>query len=275
MQPTETRVGTTTTPERSTEPRAADWIIRLFGGGAPLGFQAGDANLYRYVKNGPTNATDASGLQANGPAVVVGTASDNVRATWQIDLDRLAFMALAGGSRARRWGTRPQQLLYWSCPTLGIGNLLPHPPHRESRYDVTSGRRFTACITTSREIVGVTGAGPCVGLILVPPRPAAGGVPDNTYAFHFTANDNPVATLESIGRTPAQWAGYTAVLCGAHISGTRDVDLTAAHTLSMVFTALEVKQISVRAYVAAPNVHVDGLGNIYWTTPLATSLTGY
>jgi hypothetical protein len=30
-------------------------------GGIPLGFEAGDANLYRYVKNAPTNATDPSG----------------------------------------------------------------------------------------------------------------------------------------------------------------------------------------------------------------------
>ena len=28
----------------------------------PLGFEAGDANLYRYVGNGPTNWTDPSGL---------------------------------------------------------------------------------------------------------------------------------------------------------------------------------------------------------------------
>lgn len=29
----------------------------------PLGFEAGDSNLYRYVGNGPTNATDPSGLR--------------------------------------------------------------------------------------------------------------------------------------------------------------------------------------------------------------------
>jgi len=28
----------------------------------PIGFGGGDANLYRYVSNGPTNATDPSGL---------------------------------------------------------------------------------------------------------------------------------------------------------------------------------------------------------------------
>jgi hypothetical protein len=31
-------------------------------GGRPLGFEAGDANLYRYVNNSPTNQTDPSGL---------------------------------------------------------------------------------------------------------------------------------------------------------------------------------------------------------------------
>jgi len=43
----------------------------MSGGGAdpfqdyePLGFEAGDANLYRYVRNSPTNATDPSGLTA-------------------------------------------------------------------------------------------------------------------------------------------------------------------------------------------------------------------
>jgi len=37
-----------------------------FIGQDPIGFDAGDANLYRYVGNGPTNATDPSGLQAGG-----------------------------------------------------------------------------------------------------------------------------------------------------------------------------------------------------------------
>jgi len=32
----------------------------------PIGFDAGDANLYRYVGNHPTNATDPSGLQEPG-----------------------------------------------------------------------------------------------------------------------------------------------------------------------------------------------------------------
>ncbi len=36
---------------------------RTLGGADPLGFAAGDANLYRYVGNDPTNATDPTGLE--------------------------------------------------------------------------------------------------------------------------------------------------------------------------------------------------------------------
>jgi hypothetical protein len=34
----------------------------LFDNYDPLGFEAGDANLYRYLGNSPTNATDPTGL---------------------------------------------------------------------------------------------------------------------------------------------------------------------------------------------------------------------
>jgi hypothetical protein len=37
--------------------------LRLLGGADPLGFAAGDANLYRYVGNDPTDEIDPTGLQ--------------------------------------------------------------------------------------------------------------------------------------------------------------------------------------------------------------------
>ena len=40
------------------DPNLGKWISQ-----DPIGFAAGDANLYRYVGNGPTNATDPSGLE--------------------------------------------------------------------------------------------------------------------------------------------------------------------------------------------------------------------
>jgi RHS repeat-associated protein len=44
------------------DPKTGRWTTQ-----DPLGFGAGDSNLYRYVGNGPTNDTDPSGLQASGP----------------------------------------------------------------------------------------------------------------------------------------------------------------------------------------------------------------
>ena len=37
---------------------------RVLCGADPLGFAAGDANLYRYVGNDPPDLTDPTGLQA-------------------------------------------------------------------------------------------------------------------------------------------------------------------------------------------------------------------
>ncbi len=45
--------------------RYYDAATGRFLGEDPAGYAAGDANLYRYVGNGPTNATDPSGLQAS------------------------------------------------------------------------------------------------------------------------------------------------------------------------------------------------------------------
>jgi RHS repeat-associated protein len=46
---------------RHYDPAAGRWTQE-----DPIGFAAGDANLYRYVGNGPTNASDPSGLQILG-----------------------------------------------------------------------------------------------------------------------------------------------------------------------------------------------------------------
>ena len=43
------------------DPQTGRWLSQ-----DPIGFAAGDENLYRYVGNGPTNATDPSGLQGVG-----------------------------------------------------------------------------------------------------------------------------------------------------------------------------------------------------------------
>lgn len=61
-------VSTTTTRQAGDRDRNKDSVaipahIRQIFGNSPLGFNAGDANLYRYVGNDATNNTDPSGLQ--------------------------------------------------------------------------------------------------------------------------------------------------------------------------------------------------------------------
>jgi hypothetical protein len=48
--------------DRGLEAPDVEWIRRIVGHRGPLGYQAGDTNLYRYVHNSPTNFTDPSGL---------------------------------------------------------------------------------------------------------------------------------------------------------------------------------------------------------------------
>jgi hypothetical protein len=47
--------------QRGTPPNAWDTTL------APLGFEGGDVNLYRYVRNSPTNLTDPTGLAPSRP----------------------------------------------------------------------------------------------------------------------------------------------------------------------------------------------------------------
>jgi uncharacterized protein RhaS with RHS repeats len=54
------------------DPKAARWLSQ-----DPIGFDAGDPNLYRYVGNEPTNETDRSGLEASAtdPAALFNPSS--------------------------------------------------------------------------------------------------------------------------------------------------------------------------------------------------------
>jgi hypothetical protein len=70
MEAQQTSCSRTTLPASNSDPVPAAWILRLFGDRRPLGFQAGDDNLYRYVQNQPVNSTDPSGLRVLSISVV-------------------------------------------------------------------------------------------------------------------------------------------------------------------------------------------------------------
>jgi hypothetical protein len=63
----------------------------------PLGFDAGDSNLYRYVNNAPTNATDPSGLQQQGTSSAGAKAPSASQQGLMMELAISEFAAGRGG----------------------------------------------------------------------------------------------------------------------------------------------------------------------------------
>src|SRR5262249_53059688 len=58
--------------------RSYDYALGRWVSEDPLGYAAGDANLYRYVGNNPVNVTDPSGEECNFSLVQLGEAAQEV-----------------------------------------------------------------------------------------------------------------------------------------------------------------------------------------------------
>lgn len=111
--------------------------LGTLAGANPLGFAAGDTNLYRYVGNSPTNFTDPDGLQKQKKPLPPNG-----------DANRPYPFPIPD-----KTGKRP-------VPVFAPTNSDPHDPgHKVSVPKLPPGG-----------IIGVTGADPCVGLIFVPPK---------------------------------------------------------------------------------------------------------
>lgn len=76
----------------------------------PIGYAGGDSNLYAYVANSPTNATDPSGLCAAGAVVGAATAMARKKGFWGVVKGAvtgcLGDMALGGLAKAFGFGKR-------------------------------------------------------------------------------------------------------------------------------------------------------------------------
>lgn len=89
----------------------------------PIGFEAGDANLYRYVGNTPTTLTDPSGLQPPSIGAPTGNEPEFTQEPWFYEYDRLRQLRLhyrnqggdipfSEGSRLAALESRVQQELF-------------------------------------------------------------------------------------------------------------------------------------------------------------------
>jgi RHS repeat-associated protein len=88
--------------------RYYDATTRRWMGQDPLGFDAGDSNLYRYVNNQPTGATDPSGFQGIGNREVAGVNMDarykKEHPNWKYDTcgGPGTLIIIAGGNKQDR-----------------------------------------------------------------------------------------------------------------------------------------------------------------------------
>ncbi len=230
----------------------------------PKGFDAGDSNLYRDVGNNPTNKIDPSGLE--GVKANVTSGKNEEAGFWRV------FNALA-------YNCPKRSTLLKDCMRLKPKDL-PEPP---KGFVIVGVGQCDHKIWKPQDkvLLGPRGAGPCVGLILIPPKPGAGEEQKDFYAFHFGSGCDPVATIVKLGGCKAgtftdKYKGYRAVVCGAQPSpNDNDGDEQIRWTLNYTFLILRDNGIKDCQYIPGPNALVDKDGKVYWDVPAGLNLEGY
>jgi len=123
----------------------------------PIGFAAGDANLYRYVGNGPTNATDPSGLKGFWNSVI-----DNSKVGWAFTSTLVseftsnaygAGKAIVNGDAGRHLGDRSVKLSFNESGDQFDGDLADW-----GRFSMNLAQEMTGANAIAEGAVGVDAA---------------------------------------------------------------------------------------------------------------------
>jgi len=158
----------------------------------PLGFEAGDENLYRYVGNSPTNATDPDGLQINPVQSIPSLPGRDNTVHNQIQMDKLTNTA------------GKQELQGVIGPPLVIGAI--YAPGLVIRLLSSPGGRLGAGVATGGAGAGAANNGNRLPVTTRPPsfRGGQGGAPVAPPAVPanpgkpFPCNAQPGQTLTNI-----------------------------------------------------------------------------
>ena len=170
----------------------------------PMGFNAGDANLYRYVGNETPNATDPSGLDLARdlpptgrpkPPKPEGKPGDVIQIRPQGDLGYLIDLFESAIVLSK-----PSQ-------TAGIpsANTRPLPPNLSLGTGVNGSHYQFYNKPKPGQYVGSGGAFTCIGVIILRPDGSCG-------VFHFSTGDMVRPTLLQYGWPP----GSTAIVFGGN-----------------------------------------------------------
>ncbi|GEM_PF-2594638 len=160
----------------------------------PLGFDAGDANLYRYVGNNPPNATDPSGLD------VYGIPWDGM---WPPSPPKPSPPFPAAGAAqpgpinnvpGENWTwaglifdphTKPEIVAHYPFDQAIAPTSVPRP----TTIGVPGGQhQFFPATLAPGTLVGTGGCETCIAVIIHTPG-------HGTAVFHFTTGNNVAATL--------------------------------------------------------------------------------
>ena len=124
--------------------------------------------------------------------------------------------------------------------------------------------------------VGPSGAGPYVGVALIPPEEGM-----KAYILHFSATSDVTAGFIEVGFGTVLGGqilaprGYEAVICGnAEPAGNINTDpnwqennSTRLHALEEVVAFLRNGNVSITAYLPTSGFAIDESGWVYWTQP--------
>jgi hypothetical protein len=240
----------------------------------PMGFNAGDSNLYRYVENNPTDATDPSGMDdlTTGQRLADERAISEQEQAWRRTEGVVIRNARAGILESIPFllFTYNRQTLLQGLPLLSPNNnniAVREPPAASTT--MLGGSRFNwRGVLPQGQYVQVSGCGPCVGLILYKDACSP------TFAFHFSANDVVAATI-SYQVNNARLAGYTAYICGVETQNDSELANQSAGTLSDVLSYLRGHGVTDISYIPAPGMAVDWRGNPYWIYPNTRNFPAY
>jgi hypothetical protein len=241
------------------DPTIGRWISE-----DPLGFKAGDPDLYRYAENDPTNRIDPNGEFEDGVNVERDLGNDIVDAIGNNTIGLVVgiFVDLNDRNRILR-----------NIPRLDPATL-PRPPADWTVVNVNGGHNKRGVVPTCT-VMGPNGCGPCVGVILIPPNRSL-----PTYAYHFGSLDLPLATFIRDFGTRTQrrgnLTGYRAVICGARSSDISSIAQTSGKTLrDVVYGIGEILGLRITGYVPGPGAGVDRNGRVYWTGGANETGAGY
>jgi uncharacterized protein RhaS with RHS repeats len=203
------------------------WYVRVLASQTALGFNAGDANLYRYVGNDPVNGLDPSGLEEKklpypdklgqcGPPI----------ANKEADLIEQGGMAVGGGLLDRKGYINKYPGKEIKPKTIpkdkDVGATKPG-------NNIASGTHaFFGWPNQDGQFFGTGGCQGCVGVIIR----CKGGY---GAIFHFGAGDHPATTLMQYRDKCPKNGDCTAVVFGGDDTAfSRGLLQSAVNGLSML-----------------------------------------